>query len=121
MCIRDRLRHRLLREVDPQAKVNYFGYFFPSPRAGGERIQWTTGDLKSGDAVLLQICDAISAGTFIATNEKNDCKFCDYKPICGEPEATAASSLVQLGKCDQRSLDPIRALRGVPLDEIPPF
>ena len=115
------LRHRLVDTVDPQAKVNYFGYFFPSPKAAGERIQWTTGDLISGDAVLLQICDAISSGTFIATNDKSDCTFCDYKPICGAPDTTAASALVQLETCDQPSLDPIRALRGVAIDEAPPF
>ena len=114
------LRHRLIESIDAEAKVNYFGYFFPSPRTEGLRLQWTTGELNSGDAILRHICNAISSGAFIATNEKSDCKFCDYLPICGTPFQTAASSLVQLENCDHKALDPIRALRGVSLDD-PPF
>ena len=114
------LRHRLIESIDAEAKVNFFGYFFPSPRTEGLRLQWTTGELNSGDAILRHICDAISSGAFIATSEKSDCKFCDYLPICGTPFQTAASALVQLENCDHKALDSVRALRGVSLDD-PPF
>ena len=115
------LRHRLVATVDPKAKVNYFGYFFPSPKTGGLRIQWTSSELRSGDEIIGHMCDAISAGSFVATSDKIDCKYCDYLPICGSPEATAASSLVQLEGCEDKSLNPVRALREVMLEEAPPF
>ena len=115
------LRHRLAASVSSDAKVNYFGYFFPSPKTEGLRLQWTTGELASGDAILRHICDAISAGAFVATNERSDCNFCDYLPICGEPFEIASTSLVQLETSDHESLDPIRALRGLSIEETPPF
>jgi ATP-dependent helicase/nuclease subunit B len=109
------LRHRLAANFGDDARVNYFGYFFPSPRMEGLRLQWTTAELASGDAVLRHICDAISAGAFPATAEKQDCRFCDYLPICGDPSETAASSLRQLQSCAHKALDPLRQLRGVDL------
>ena len=115
------LRHRLAASVGPEAQVNYFGYFFPSPKMEGLRLQWTVGELHSGDEILRHICDAISSGAFIATNEKSDCTYCEYLPICGPPSETANSALVQLETCDHKSLDPQRALRGVLLEEAPPF
>lgn len=115
------LRHRLVANVSPDAKVNYFGYFFPSPKTGGERIHWTMGDLRNGDQILSQICDAISTGAFIATENENDCKFCDYQSICGSPKSIAATALKKLESSDNRALDPIRALRGVEFEEAPPF
>lgn len=115
------LRHRLVAAVAPEAKVNYFGYFFPGPKTDGLRLQWTSGELSSGDQIVGYMCDAISAGAFIATNDKSDCKFCDYLPICGCAETTAGSSLVKLEGCDEAALNPVRALRDVMLEEAPPF
>ena len=115
------LRHRVVASVAAEAKVNYFGYFFPSPKNEGLRLKWTTAELRSGDQILRHICDAISNGAFVATNEASDCKFCDYRPICGEPDEIAEASLVQLENCDHEALDSIRALRGLSLEELPPF
>ena len=111
------LRHRLIETVGEEANVNYFGYFFPSPKTGGLRISWTTGHLNSGDAILRNICDAISNGVFLATTSEHDCKYCDYLTICGSPSETAASSLFQLENCHDSSLDSMRMLRGVTLDD----
>ena len=115
------LRHRIVSEVGADAKVNYFGYFFPSPKEKGLRLHWTSGQLAGGDAILSHICDAISAGAFIATNEASDCKFCEYNSVCGSPDQTAKSSRVQLENCHDKSLDSMRSLRGVTAIEAPPF
>ena len=115
------LRHRLAKEVGPDAKPSFFGYFFPSPKTEGLRLQWTSGELKTGDQILSHICDAISTGTFIATNDEKDCGFCEYLPICGDPKATSKQSLDQLKSCSDSALNPIRSLREIVLEEAPPW
>lgn len=109
------LKHRLRAEIDPHAKFQFFGYFFPSPKTEGLRMQWTTAELKPGDEIVRNICDAIAQGAFPATNEKADCKYCDYLPICGDADQTANSSLIQLSTCSDSALDPFRKLRSVEL------
>ena len=116
------LRHRLAKEVGPDAKPSFFGYFFPSPRTDGLRLQWTSGELKTGDGILSHICDAISAGAFMATNDVKDCgSFCEYLPICGDPADTCNQSLVQLTACSDAALDSMRSLRGIEVEEEPPW
>ena len=115
------LRHRLAKEVGPDAKPSFFGYFFPSPKTEGLRLRWTSGELKTGDQILSHICDAISTGTFIATNDEKDCGFCEYLPICGDPKATSKQSLDQLKSCSDSALNPIRSLREIVLEEAPPW
>ena len=114
------LRHRLVKEIGTDAKPIFFGYFFPSPSAEGQRLRWTSGELKTGDALVSHICDAISAGAFLATNDSKDCGFCQYLPICGTPTATCSQSLIQLETCPDTALDPMRSLREIALEEEPP-
>ncbi|HIM28145.1 MAG TPA: PD-(D/E)XK nuclease family protein [Planctomycetes bacterium] len=109
------LRHRLDATFGTDARVGYFGYFFPSPRTEGLRLQWTTAELASGDAVLRHVCDAIAAGAFPATTERTDCGFCDYLPICGDPFQIASNSLLLLQTSTDKKLDPLRRLREVEL------
>ena len=115
------LRHRLAKEIGPDAKPMFFGYFFPSPKTEGLRLQWTSGELKTGDGILSHICDAISTGAFMATNDEKDCGYCEYLPICGDPAATSQQSLVQLKVCSDSALDPMRSLREIALEEAPPW
>jgi ATP-dependent helicase/nuclease subunit B len=105
------LRHRLRKVVGKQAAVGYFGYFFPSPRMNGKRIQWTGQQLASGDQILTQICDLLSSGVFLATNHANDCNYCEYQEICGDPNEIAENSQMKLDHPRNRSLDPFRQLR----------
>jgi len=77
--------HRLRQTVSPRAQVKSFGFFFPGVKAAGERIDWAAAELKGGGEVLAQLCRTVTAGAFVATNNhQDDCKFCDYRPICGD-------------------------------------
>jgi RecB family exonuclease len=106
------LRHRIESMQQDADAVEAFGYFFPSRKANGKRLQWRRTQLNSGDEVLRQICDAIERGLFPATTEKSDCVFCDYQAVCYDLEAaTDQSRRKALEACNMELLSPWRGLR----------
>ncbi|MDX1930004.1 MAG: PD-(D/E)XK nuclease family protein [Pirellulaceae bacterium] len=106
------LRHRISAVSGNRDAVASFGYFFPSAKTEGRRIQWTVGDLRSGDAVLSHISDLIQRGAFIATSESEDCNYCDYKSVCGDPkQVTLQAKTKATEPCNQQLLLPWIELR----------
>jgi hypothetical protein len=87
----------LRRRVDPQAVVQSFGYFFPGQRGMGQRLEWAPQQLPKGSATLQRLCDTMAHGAFIATDNKDDCKFCDYADVCGDVETVTQQSKGKLG------------------------
>ena len=92
----------------PDARVERFGYFFPSEKASGERIEFTAEQLEEGQNVLARLARIAASGAFLATTAADkDCGFCDYRAHlrrrlcrrCRErPEAASAH------ECDPRTL-----------------
>lgn len=107
------LQHRARQVLGSEAKVTQFGYFFPSPRANGFRIHWTTGELKTGDAVLRQVCDVITSSAFLGTTDPDECRYCDYLSICGDRFETAARSKWMLQSPGNEQLDALRILKEI--------
>ena len=101
--------HVIREEIDATAEVKQFGFFFPGAKAVGERISWTPKQLSQGREVLQNLCQLIADGTFLATNNDNDCKFCDYQPICGGSVEELAQ--LKLDNPANEVLEPIRQLR----------
>ncbi len=91
--------------------VRSFGYFFPSPRKAGLRYEWTVDELAPGNKVLESMLDLLSAGTFIATNAKDDCGYCDYQRVCGDAEKLVTISNSKTCSTDNPQLDAWRSLR----------
>jgi ATP-dependent helicase/nuclease subunit B len=107
--------HRLRTAVSPQARVEYFGFFFPGVKTVGERLQWTPHDLANGEEVLGNLCQLIAEGVFVATNDyEHDCKYCEYKGICGDGATVSAAVKRKLELDENRMLQPFRALRPKP-------
>lgn len=107
------LQQRVWAAFGLDAHVASFGYFFPSPRTEGLRLRWTPEQLARGDWIVRNTCDAIANGAFLATTDESDCKYCEFVSICGDPKTTARNSLVQLQRCPDEKLNPVRRLRGV--------
>lgn len=103
----------LRKEVDAQAVVERFGYFFPTIRANGLRVDWDADTLAAGLGVVERICASIENGAFLATDNKEDCQWCDYRPICGDVNQVVAQSKALLDQGDLVSLRPLRELRRV--------
>ncbi len=104
------VRHRLREVIGKTADVSSFGFFFPGLRGLGERFIWTPEQLQPGDEILSQLCDLVAGGAFPATTNGEDCKYCDYAAICGDPEKIVAQSQRKL-EDPPRILVPWRRLR----------
>jgi ATP-dependent helicase/nuclease subunit B len=104
--------HRLKEAVSAKARVAQFGFFFPGVRERGRRIQWTPAQLADGENVLGRLVQIVRKGTFVATDNADDCKYCDYRAICRDPEAVAHTTQDKLAGADKTTLQPFRELRG---------
>jgi ATP-dependent helicase/nuclease subunit B len=99
----------ILREkLNPTARVEQFGYFFPGIRAHGLRIYWDAGTVAPGLSILEKLCSLIAEGAFLATNDSDDCKFCDYRAICRDVDRVTNQSQKLL---DREDLIPLRHFR----------
>ena len=103
--------HRLRAETSSKAKVTRFGFFFPGAKERGRRIEWDNAQLAEGKKVLGNLIGVIRQGLFLPTDNKDDCNYCNYKTICGDAVAVAASSAQKLGNAKNKMLKPIRELR----------
>ncbi len=105
---------RLRQTVAPDARVERFGYFFPGVRAHGERIAWTPEELAPGRGVLARLAAVAASGCFLATNTTDDCRYCDYRSICGDDAELSELTQASQAKLEDTSntiLQPFRELR----------
>ena len=103
---------RLKEVISPDAKVVIMGYFFPGPRTLGTRIAFNDDQLVGGGEILDDLATIAASGAYLATNNSDDCRFCDYRPICGDYEKVCAQAEAKLQKEQNTSLEPFRRLRG---------
>lgn len=62
-------------------RVTRSGYFFPTPRGSGARMERECTDQELRDALNL-LFDTVASGWFPHGTE-DACRFCDFQPICG--------------------------------------
>ena len=98
----------LRKNLDPKAIVERFGYFFPSIRAHGLRVDWDADTLANGTTILERLCTSVEDGAFVATNDKDDCRYCDYASICRDVNRVTSQSK---GLLDRDDLVPLRHFR----------
>jgi ATP-dependent helicase/nuclease subunit B len=59
-----------------------FEYRFPTPRGRGARISYDAGMLREAGPVVATLLEHLAAGSFVATDDKEDCRFCAYQAVC---------------------------------------
>ncbi|MEW6238693.1 MAG: PD-(D/E)XK nuclease family protein [Candidatus Omnitrophota bacterium] len=101
----------LKKNVSPQASVSQFGFFFPAAKGRGERIGYSVDELTEGDGVLMRLAQIIGKGVFAATNKVDDCRYCDYRLVCGNIDAVTEASQRKLDNLANAVLQPLRELR----------
>ncbi len=105
--------HCLRQRVSEDARVEYFGFFFPGVRTDGSRMQWTPDELRRGPEILGHLCRIVANGAFVATDDAADCKYCDYRAICGDVETLAQESCSKMNDDHNDMLEPFRTLRTI--------
>jgi hypothetical protein len=110
MVMNERLK--AMAEDIPGAQIDRFGFFFPSEKGGGERIEYTPAELDQGSLVLARLARIAATGAFLATTRHDlDCSFCDFQAICGDVAAVALASKRKLSDTSNAILEPYRNLR----------
>jgi ATP-dependent helicase/nuclease subunit B len=105
--------HRM-KEIGKGERIDIaqFGFFFPGRRERGRRIEWTPAQLKDGPEVLSRLVQIIRNGAFLATDDADDCRYCNYRTICGDVQSLAAQSADKLANVKNTQLNPLKELRG---------
>jgi ATP-dependent helicase/nuclease subunit B len=98
----------LRRNQDRKARVVRAGYFFPSPKGEGFRIeknQTARGELNE---VMESLFELLRSGVFPATCDKDSCGICDYEAICGGSGVAVERSKMKLAK--DKKMQPLKRL-----------
>ena len=68
--------------------VDRMEYHFPTRRGENRVRAYPAADLRYGGALIATLIKGAAAGWFPATDDSDDCRFCDYQEVCGvEPAA----------------------------------
>ncbi len=100
----------LLRRSSFHVESLRSGYYFPTRKGGGRRVEPVVSDADV-DATLKDLFDLLAAGAFPHSTEKRDCEYCDFRMACGDPGEAARRSKA---KCESGEplLEALRALEG---------
>ena len=101
-----------LAECRPGARVSFFEYFFPNTREHGERIQWDSGRLAGGMAIIDRLCAMLALGCFPFSDDAKDVKNSDYRAAFGDINRTVEAVRMKLANPANAPLAPFRELRG---------
>jgi hypothetical protein len=63
-------------------RVTRFEYHFPSRKAENHRARFELTDLGEGLVVVTDLIEMAARGSFLPTNQADDCRFCDYAAAC---------------------------------------
>jgi ATP-dependent helicase/nuclease subunit B len=81
-----RLQHFLyslaVERLRPGERVDVAEYHFPTRRGENDVASFPRATLAPGHAVLATLLDMARRGRFLATENKNDCRYCDFAAVC---------------------------------------
>lgn len=105
-------REALRKSVGDHARVVETMFFFPNVKEYGLRISYNERDMAAFPAVLQTLCHIAASGAFLPTDDHEaDCRFCDYRAICGDVREVSAWSVGKLENTANHLLKPIKELR----------
>jgi CRISPR/Cas system-associated exonuclease Cas4 (RecB family) len=73
--------------VDARPRVVESGYYFPTRRGEGKEVTVKEFDREALKGLLEELLNIVMKGHFIGSLDKQDCTYCDFRPICGEDAA----------------------------------
>lgn len=101
---------QLLARAGRPARVSRSGYFFPGQKGQGQRLEPQLDGAETRRVVNV-LFDLLATGSFPHTPTKEDCRYCDFQPVCGDVEAVAKASKAKLEKTGEPSLRAFRETR----------
>ncbi|MBL8824420.1 MAG: PD-(D/E)XK nuclease family protein [Planctomycetia bacterium] len=102
---------RLRQIIGNEATVTGAGYFFPGHHGGqGDRIQWPATELRKHTSLIDAELELMQAGIFLATDQQETCRLCEFKTTCAVGEVNDQAHRKQ-GHQQNPILTPLRVLR----------
>lgn len=92
-------------------RVEISGYYFPTEKGEGQRVIRVQKDRTRLSEALTHLFDMLASGTFIAADDDEKCKFCDYQQVCDQSRALERSK--ELVNGDSACLEPWRRLKEI--------
>jgi ATP-dependent helicase/nuclease subunit B len=57
-------------------------YHFPTRKGENRSVPYSAEDLVGGAHLVSRLLDLVARGHFLPTDSADDCRYCDYKPVC---------------------------------------
>ncbi len=106
---------RLLESSGVKAPRVASGYFLTTRKGRMQRFEMAASDADV-DGTLGDLFSLVASGTFPHTTDPGDCRFCDFRAVCGDVALAAARAEAKRDVPDgDPRLDPVRSIlrRGV--------
>lgn len=122
-----RLQHFLYASVvaDEMGSVDAMEYHFPTVKGENRIRRYDASQLQSGGTLVKKLLDSVERGCFPATDNLDerkkrgkDCRYCDYKEICGAQADARGEVTCSVAEWTERNretlaeLAPLREVRG---------
>lgn len=117
-----RIQHALYMAAAEQllgGEVDSIEYSFPTRRGENHRVSYPRAALDAADQVLDGLLSIAAAGLFVATDDADDCRYCDFGTVCrtatdswGKTSCGAAAWSKSIG-AELPEYEPLRKLRQV--------
>jgi RecB family exonuclease len=101
----------LLRARGDDVRAVESGYIFPTRRGSGWRFVPPALSRARVDGVLNDLLDLLATGTFVHSPDEDDCRYCDFREICGDVREISRRAAEKLADESNESLQAFRALR----------
>ena len=108
-----RLQHALYTAAAAAVQgkpVDYMEYHFPTRRGENRIRRYAVSDLRHGGALIAMMLEGAAAGRFPATDDTDDCRFCDYQALCGVRPVEWGKPPCRLADWTVRNLDTLPEL-----------
>jgi RecB family exonuclease len=99
---------KLLQTRFPDASVGGFTFLYSSLLGEWNRVRRPAALVDKVSGMMTHLLSLLRRGAFIQAWEKEECRYCNYKAICGDEPSKRANSLLD---GDDPQLAPARTLR----------
>ncbi len=102
-----RLQHALYTAAAAAVQgkpVDYMEYHFPTRRGENRIRRYAVPDLQHGGALVAMMLEGAARGWFPATDDADDCRFCDYQDMCGVRPAEWGKPSCRFAEWTERNL-----------------
>jgi ATP-dependent helicase/nuclease subunit B len=91
-------------------KVESAAYYFPTKRGEGRRVVRPESDRGLIANLMGHLFDILESGTFLATDDRDACGYCDYAEVCDKEQAVPRAKALASDPANA-CLDPWRRLK----------